>query len=72
MLVETGCPQVVDPLDFLCEDDGICPSIAADGDPIYRGSAHLWPKYVRSEVTFPNRLLLMISRYKNSLEWKAG
>lgn len=39
------------PTDYLC-DDKHCPSVDANGDPIYRDANHLRPAYVRTQADF--------------------
>jgi hypothetical protein len=42
---------VIDPLDSLCGPTD-CPTVDADGSPMYRDAAHLRPSYVRTNVHF--------------------
>jgi peptidoglycan/LPS O-acetylase OafA/YrhL len=46
----------IDPLDHLCFE-GVCPSMTADGEPIYKDNAHIRPLYVKEHVTFLDRTL---------------
>jgi hypothetical protein len=43
--------QIIDPLDTLCDREQ-CPTMEADGNPIYRDGGHLRPSYVRANVHF--------------------
>lgn len=49
---EIAGAKVLDPKDFLCRADGVCPANAEDGMPIYKDSVHLRPTYVRSRIHF--------------------
>lgn len=48
--------EVIDPLDYLCGNTGECPTITPDGVPIYKDAGHLRPTYVRSQVTFIDKV----------------
>lgn len=57
LLLEAVGAETIDPLAYLCDKDGICPTVTPDGKPIYKDAGHLRPTYVRSQVTFLDRLL---------------
>jgi hypothetical protein len=43
--------SVIDPVNFLCGNDG-CPTVSADGEPIYRDDHHLRATYARDHASF--------------------
>lgn len=42
---------IIDPLHHMCED-GKCPVITADGEPIFKDGSHIRPGYARHHATF--------------------
>ncbi|MGY2185513.1 acyltransferase family protein [Pseudomonas sp. SDO5591_S426] len=42
--------KIIKPMDFLCSVD--CPSVDAEGEPMYKDSGHLRPTYVRQNAYF--------------------
>jgi peptidoglycan/LPS O-acetylase OafA/YrhL len=48
---------VVDPMDYFC-DNSKCPTITADGQPIYSDSNHIRPFYVEQKALFIDKILL--------------
>ena len=44
--------EIVDPVDFLCDGQGVCIAEDADGVPIRYDSCHLRPGYVREHVKY--------------------
>ncbi|WP_426191545.1 acyltransferase family protein [Massilia sp. DWR3-1-1] len=48
--------QVVDPLPILCHD-AICPTVAANGDPLFMDTEHMRPFYVRERATFIDQFI---------------
>ncbi len=48
---------VIDPLNYLCDQQGLCPATTVDGDPIYKDSSHLRPTYVRSHVKYLDAIM---------------
>jgi len=44
--------EVVDPLDYLCDDNGLCISEDASGTPIRSDDGHLCPGYVRKQLRY--------------------
>jgi len=48
---------VIDPLDFLCKGN-ICPSVTADGKPIYKDSTHIRADYSRNHVAYLDATVL--------------
>jgi SGNH domain-containing protein len=48
--LEAGA-DVIDPVEFLC-DQSVCPSLAADGEPLYKDTMHLRPGFVRHNLLF--------------------
>lgn len=57
LALEAVGAETIDPLAYLCDKDGICPTVTREGEPIYKDAGHLRPTYVRSQVTFVDRLL---------------
>ena len=53
--VKAGVP-VIDPLDVICPA-AVCPSVAADGRPLYKDASHLRPFYVREHASFIDQTL---------------
>jgi hypothetical protein len=49
--------MVVDPMDYFC-DNSKCPTITADGQPIYSDSNHIRPFYVEQKAVFIDKILL--------------
>ncbi|KAB8033376.1 acyltransferase family protein [Fluviispira multicolorata] len=49
--------QIIDPLDYLCDKDSICPSIFQN-KIIYKDSAHLCASFVRDNVKYLDFLIL--------------
>lgn len=43
--------QIIDPLDTLCTA-GVCPIVDGNGDPLYRDTMHIRPKFVKSQVRY--------------------
>lgn len=48
---------VINPVNFLCKDL-ICPSVDADGEPIYKDEVHLRPSFVRKNAHFIDQTIL--------------
>lgn len=48
---------VVDPMDYFC-DASVCPTMTADGHPIYSDSNHIRPFYVEEKALFIDRILV--------------
>jgi hypothetical protein len=48
---------VIDPMDFFC-DKSVCPTVTADGQPIYSDANHIRPFYVKQKALFIDRILL--------------
>ena len=49
--------KVINPIDYLC-NSVMCPSLDNEYQPIYKDSAHLNPKYVRTKVFFIDDVLV--------------
>ena len=49
---------VIDPLAELCGET-LCPTIEADGVPVYRDGSHLRPSYVRDRVSYLDDILVI-------------
>ncbi len=49
--------NVIDPMNYFC-DELVCPTITADGRPIYSDSNHIRPFYVRQKALFVDRILV--------------
>ena len=54
---EAAGARTIDPLTHLCDSKGICPTVTQGGDPIYRDTMHLRPKYVRSSLFYIDEAL---------------
>ena len=52
---------LIDPIDFICRD-GACPTLMADGSPIYRDQSHLRPAFVREFATFIDDIVSLHAR----------
>jgi peptidoglycan/LPS O-acetylase OafA/YrhL len=48
---------IVDPMDYFC-DNSVCPTMTADGQPVYSDSNHIRPFYVKQKALFIDRILL--------------
>lgn len=48
--------STVDPVDFICRE-GVCPTLMADGSPIYKDGSHLRPTFVRQYATFMDAIV---------------
>lgn len=57
MVAEGAGAVVLNPLNYLCQD-GVCSGVDSVGDPIYRDSDHLRPKFVRKHITYIDQTLL--------------
>ncbi len=53
---QTGA-EVIDPVAFLCNHD-TCPLLSAGDVPVYKDSTHLNPRFVRSQITYLDAVLL--------------
>jgi peptidoglycan/LPS O-acetylase OafA/YrhL len=57
---EAAGAHIIDPVDYLC---GVrCPTMTADGWPVYRDEGHLNPEYVRNNVRFLDSIVTLPSR----------
>ncbi|WP_161597725.1 acyltransferase family protein [Fluviispira multicolorata] len=56
VVIEAGA-QVIDPLDYLCGKDSICPS-TYENKPIYKDAGHLRASFVREHITYLDFLIL--------------
>ncbi|MDY7577599.1 acyltransferase family protein [Herbaspirillum sp. RTI4] len=43
--------RIINPVDTLCVN-GLCPSVDRNGDPIYRDTMHLRPKFVKTQIQY--------------------
>jgi len=43
--------EIIDPMKYLC-GDATCPSVDADGQPMYKDGQHLRPYFVRKKASF--------------------
>lgn len=50
--IQSGA-EVINPMDYLCDER--CDALDSSGDPIYKDSAHLRPRFVRKNATFIDR-----------------
>jgi peptidoglycan/LPS O-acetylase OafA/YrhL len=55
-LLRAAGATTIDPLAFLCDSKGMCPTTTPTGDPLYRDIMHLRPSYVRSNVFYLDRV----------------
>lgn len=49
--------EIIDPVKYLCSN-GICLSVDADGEPIYKDGQHLRPYFVRDKAIFIDKTVL--------------
>jgi peptidoglycan/LPS O-acetylase OafA/YrhL len=56
LLDEVGA-KTLDPLEYLCSSEGVCPTVTPAGAPVYRDTMHLRPNYVRTHVSYLDRVL---------------
>ena len=56
-LLQAVGAETIDPLTFLCDGKGVCPTVTPTGDPLYRDTMHLRPTYVRSNVFYLDHVL---------------
>lgn len=65
-LAEQAGAIVIDPLDYLCEENGCQPAIWSLG-PIYRDEWHLRPSYARTHIKFIDRTVAVTRSQRDAL-----
>jgi peptidoglycan/LPS O-acetylase OafA/YrhL len=57
VLLQAAGAKTINPLTFLCDAKGVCPTVTPAGDPLYRDALHLRPAFVRSNITYLDHVL---------------
>lgn len=52
---------VINPMDSMCQD-GLCPVVTSDGEPVFKDSSHIRPSYVRRYARFIDETVRGVSK----------